>query len=76
MVHIIILKKKELNREGYITGLLEVTLKEGYLMKGYPTRKTFSFSMDVLISKIRPTNLNTWIMTALQTNLESLVHHH
>ena len=34
LVHSILLKNKELKREGYTTGLLEVTATEGYLMEG------------------------------------------
>ena len=38
LVICIFLKKKELSREGGITGILEVTVTEGYLMEGYGSR--------------------------------------
>ena len=34
----ILMKKKDLKREKDIIGLLEVTVTEGYLMKGYDSR--------------------------------------
>ena len=42
-----LLKKKELNREEYITGLLGVTTMEGYIMAGDSSRQPFEFEMTV-----------------------------
>ena len=54
----ILLKYKKLEREGYITGLIEVTVQVGFLMEIYSSREPFGFEMDVLCSKRIPTNVN------------------
>ena len=60
----VLLKNKELRREEYITGMLEVNVTEGHLMEGYASREPFYFSMAVPISIIR--TVNNWVMTDLQ----------
>ena len=62
----ILLKKKELRREGGITGLLYMTIMEGCIMEGYYSIKPFGFAMAVLGSTIRPTTVHNWVVTALQ----------
>ena len=52
-------KKKDLNREEYITELLEDTVTEGYIIKIYASRETFGFAMAVIISTRSPTAVNT-----------------
>ena len=56
----------ELKREECITGLLEIIFKYGYLMEGYASIEPFYFTMDVPSSTIRPTTVNTWVVTFLQ----------
>ena len=58
------MKNKEISREEYITGMLEVTIMEGYLMEGYASREPFDFVMSVPSSTRR--TVNTWAVTALQ----------
>ena len=63
----ILLKKKELGREGGITGLSEVTVMGGYPMGRYDSREPFGFSMYVIICSTRgTTNVNKFALTALQ----------
>ena len=62
----ILLKEKEINREEYITGMLYITVTEGYLMEGDASREPFDCTMSVLGSTRRPTTVNTWAVTALQ----------
>ena len=66
------LKKKELNKEEYITVLVEVTAMEGCIMKGDTSREPFSLPMAILGSKIRPTNVKKLAVTALQHILTPL----
>jgi len=40
-------KKKNLKREGDITGILEVTFQGIFIMEKYASREAFSFAMDV-----------------------------
>ena len=61
-----LMKKKQIKREEYITGLLEVTVTEGFLMEGYSGRETFVFEMVVLSSTRSPTTVHIWVVTALQ----------
>ena len=56
----ILLKNKELRREGGIPGLLEVTVTVGYPMEGDASRKPFGFAVAVLGSTRRPTNVKSW----------------
>ena len=58
--------KKELKREEYVTGLLEVTVTEGYLMEVDASREPCDFAMFVTSSRISSTSGNTWVVTALQ----------
>ena len=61
----VLLKSKKLKRDEYITGLLEVTVPEGYPMEGNYSREPFDFAMAVPSSTRRPTSINTCMMTAL-----------
>ena len=45
----ILLKHKELWREGYIIGIFEVTVMVGFLMERYASISIFRFVMDVLL---------------------------
>ena len=51
------LKRNKLEREGYITVLLEVTLIGVLLMEIYASRETCGFEMAVLGSTRRPTTV-------------------
>ena len=55
------LKKKELNRDEGITGLLEVIILEAYLMEVDTSRKPFGFEIYVLGSTIIPTAVKKWL---------------
>ena len=52
--------------EGDITGLIEVTVKGGFLMERYASRESFGFEMDVLGSTRRPTTVNKLDVIVLQ----------
>ena len=65
-------KKKELNRDEHKTGLLEVIVTECYQMEGGDSREPFGFSNSLPSSRLRPTTVNTWVMTALQWILTPL----
>ena len=58
------MKNKEISREEYITGLLEVNVTEGYLMEGYTSREPFDFEIDVPSSTGK--TINTLVVTSLQ----------
>ena len=58
-------KDKNLEREGYITGLLEVTVQGGCLMERDVSREAFVFARDVLVSTRRPTIFNKLAMIVL-----------
>ena len=62
----IILKERNLEREGDITGLIEVTVMGGCIMERYVLREPLGFTMAVLGSTTRPTNVNKLAVTALQ----------
>ena len=64
--HIISPKKKKLNREGDITGLLEVTVQGICLMVIDASRKVFGFARDVTGSKIRRTIVNKFVIIILK----------
>ena len=68
----ILLKKKELKRDEDITGLLDVTVIEGYIMEGYTSRKPFVFAMAVCSLTRSPNDVNTWGVTALKQILTLL----
>ena len=72
LVHRIIIKKIDINRGKDITGLLDVTVIEGYIMEGYTSRKPFVFSMAVCSLTRIPTTENTWGVTALKQILTLL----
>ena len=63
---IILLKDKKLESEGYVTVLIEVNFQGGCLMERYSSREPFGFSISVLFSTIRPTNVNKLAMIVLQ----------
>ena len=46
---------KKLNREGYITGLIEVTVQGSCIMEIYASREAFGFARDVIGSTRRCT---------------------
>ena len=55
------LKKKDLGKEVGITGMLEVTVMGGCLIKTYAPRKPFGFEMYVLlVSTIGPTTVKSF----------------
>ena len=62
----ILLKEKKQEREGYITGLLEVTVQGGGLMERYALIEAFGFAMGVLGSTRRPTTVNKLDVIVLQ----------
>ena len=49
------MKEKKLDREGDITGLIEVNFQGGFLLKRYASREAFGFEMNVLGLTRRPT---------------------
>ena len=57
-----LIKNKEISREEYITGMLEVTIMEGYLMEGYASREPFDFVMSVPSSTRRTVTLGSWLL--------------
>ena len=59
-------KKKKLNREGDITGLLEVTVQGSFLMEKYASREAFGFARDVIDSTRRCTIVNKFIIIVLK----------
>ena len=64
--HSILPKKKKLNREGDITGLLEVTVQVSYLMEIDSSREAFGFARDVIGSTRRCTIANKLVVIVLQ----------
>ena len=46
-------KKKKPSWEGYITGLLEVTVQGSCLTERYSYREAFGFETDVMVSTIK-----------------------
>ena len=59
-------KNKNLNREGDITGLIEVTVQGSYLMEIYASREAFGFARDVIGSTRRCTIVNKFILIVLK----------
>ena len=59
-------KKKRLNREGDITGLLEVTVQGIFLMGKYASREAFGFARYVIGSTRRCTIVNKFIVIVLK----------
>ena len=62
----ILQKKKKLNREGDITGLLEVTVQGSCLMERYASREAFGFARDVIRSTIRCTIVDNFVVNVLK----------
>ena len=60
------MKDKKLEREEYITSLIEVTVQGGWLTDIYASIEAFGFVMDVLGSTIRPTIVKNLAVTILQ----------
>ena len=52
--------------EGYITGSLEVTVKESYLMEKYSSREAFGFARDVIGSTRGCTIVDKFIIIVFQ----------
>ena len=65
-------KKKDLDRDGDTTRLLEVTVIGGFQMEIYALRKTLSVSIVVIDSTRRPTTVKNVAVTALQRILTPL----
>ena len=61
-----LLKEKNLEREGEITGLLEVNVQGGRLMEIYASIEAFCFAMDVIGLTKRPTIINMLVVIFLQ----------
>ena len=61
-----------LEKEGYITGLLEVTDKEVILMDIYSSRESFGFARDAIGSTRRRTIFNKLAVIVLQKQMTSL----
>ena len=59
-------KKKKLNREGGITGLLEVHFQGSCLMEIYASREAFGFARDVIGSTRRCTIVNKFVVIVLK----------
>ena len=59
-------KEKKLEREGDITGLLEVTIKGCFPMERYTSREKFGFERYLIVSTIRRTIVNKLVMIFLQ----------
>ena len=62
----ILLKKKNLNREGDITGLVEVTVQGICLVLKDASREAFGFSRDVISSTRGCTIVNKFIVIVLK----------
>ena len=60
------LKKKELNKEEYITELVEVTAMEFYLDEGDASREPFGFKITLPGSTRSPSIVNTRVVTSFQ----------
>ena len=59
-------KNKKLNREGDITGLLEVTVQGSCLMKIDASREAFGFARDVIGSTRRCTVVDKFVVIVLK----------
>ena len=59
-------KKKNLSREGDITGLLEVTVQGSCLMEKYASREAFGLAWYVIGSTRRCTIVNKFIVIILK----------
>ena len=58
-------KKKRLNSEGDITGLIEVTVQRSCLMEIYASREAFGFARDAIGSTRKCTIVNKFIVIFL-----------
>ena len=59
-------KNKEVNREGDITGLLEVTVQVSCLMEIYASKEAFGFASDVIGSTRRCTIVDKFVVIVLK----------
>ena len=59
-------KNKKLNREGDITGLLEVTVQEIFLMEINASRDAFGFARDVIVSTKMCTIVDKFVVIVLK----------
>ena len=59
-------EKKKLNREGDITGLLEVTVQGSCLMEIYASMEAFGFARDVTGSTRRCTIVDKFVVVVLK----------
>ena len=65
-------KKKKLNREIDITGLLEVTVKGIYLIEIYASREAFVVARDVIGSTRRCTIVDKFVVIFLKLIMNPL----
>ena len=59
-------KERKLEREGYITGLIEVTVQGGFLMERDASREAFGFTRDVIGSTRRCNLVDKLIVIVLK----------
>ena len=59
-------KKNNLNREGYATGLVEVTVQGSFLMEIYASREAFGFARGVIVSTRGCEIVNKFIVIVLK----------
>ena len=62
----IFLKKKQLNREGDIIGLLEVIVQGSCLMEKYASRKALGLAREIIYPTSRCTIVNKFIVIVLK----------
>ena len=73
LLDIRILKKKEnLNSEGDIIGLIEVTVQGSCLTEIDASRESFGFAMDVIVSTRRCTIVDKFVVIVLKIIMNSL----
>ena len=61
-----IAKNKNLNMEGYITGILEVTFQGSFIMEIDASKEAFGFARDVIGSTINCTTVNKFVLIVLK----------
>ena len=66
-------KNKKLNREGDITGLLEVTVQGSFLMKIGAPREAFGFTRDLIGSKKKVYYCRQVCRNCFETHHDSLI---
>ena len=60
-------KNKKLNREGYITDLIEVTVQGSCLMEIDASIEAFCFARDTIGSTRRCTSVDKFVVTVLKS---------